>query len=131
MTKSTSALAIPEAAVAAMQGASDAEPLPVLAQMAPVMAIAIDDLNQDGQLDAVLAQNFNGAQRETGRMNAGLSLVLRGNADGNFSPLWPTESGLSLRGDPRHLALLDLDGDGQKDLVFAQNGDRLAIFRGR
>ena len=107
------------------------EPLPVLAQMAPVMAIAIDDLNQDGQLDAVLAQNFNGAQRETGRMNAGLSLVLRGNADGNFSPLWPTESGLSLRGDPRHLALLDLDGDGQKDLVFAQNGDRLAIFRGR
>ena len=110
-------------------GTFEMEALPTLAQMAPVMAIELEDLDEDGLLDAVLAQNFNGAQRETGRMNAGLSLILQGTTGQGFSPLWPTKSGLSLRGDPRHLALVDLDGDGGKDLIFAQNGARLSIFR--
>ena len=105
------------------------EQLPELAQMAPVMAIALDDLDRDGHPDAVLAQNFNGAQRETGRMNAGLSLFLRGGDNGEFTALWPLESGISLRTDSRHLAIVNLKNDEDKALVFAPNSGRPQVFR--
>ncbi len=110
-------------------GRFEMEQLPELAQMAPVMAIALDDLDRDGHPDAVLAQNFNGAQRETGRMNAGLSLFLRGGDNGEFTALWPLESGISLRTDSRHLAIVNLKDDEDKALVFAPNSGRPQVFR--
>ena len=110
-------------------GRFEMEQLPELAQMAPVMAIALEDLDRDGHLDAVLAQNFNAAQRETGRMNAGLSLLLQGGKTGEFTALWPLESGISLRADSRHLAIVNLDGDKDKALVFAPNSGRPQVFR--
>jgi len=97
-------------------GKFSAEPLPVLSQLAPVMAISVADVNQDGRLDLILGQNFNAAQRETGRMNAGLGVVLLGQKDGSLRELWPAESGLQFRDDTRQLLAEDLDGDRGSDL---------------
>ena len=52
------------------------------------------DVNGDGHLDLYLVQNFYGPQRETGRMDGGVSLLLLGDGRGAWQPVWPSESGL-------------------------------------
>lgn len=110
------------------KGTFTAEPLPTLSQLAPVMAIALADVNADGQLDITLGQNFNAAQRETGRMNAGLSVLLLGQKDGTHRELWPQESGLKFRDDTRQLNAHDVNGDQKPDLVFGVNDGSLRIL---
>src|SRR6185369_8744905 len=77
--------------------------LPRLAQVAPAFGVALTDVDGDGKLDLCLAQNFLGPQPETGRMDGGLSLLLRGNGDGSFTPVWPNESSLVVPGDAKGL----------------------------
>ncbi|WOO40940.1 FG-GAP-like repeat-containing protein [Rubellicoccus peritrichatus] len=96
-------------------------PLPRLAQISPSYGVVIEDLDADGFADIVLAQNFFNPQAETGRMDGGLSLFLKGNGDGTFKPLMPYESGIVVPADAKGLALIDLNQDKQLDLVFSAN----------
>jgi hypothetical protein len=107
------------------------EPLPRLAQIAPSFDLAVEDFNADGHADIFLLQNFYGPQRETGRMDGGLSLLLLGDGAGDFEPIWPNGSGIALKADPRHVAAVDLDSDGRRDLVIAANSGPLAVFKGQ
>lgn len=109
-------------------GRFTAEPLPMLSQLAPVMSIALDDFNDDGFLDAALGQNFNHPQRETGRMNAGLSVLLTGSKEGTLNELWPAKSGLTLRSDTRQVISADLNHDGKPDLLIGGNAERLKVL---
>ncbi len=106
------------------------EPLPTLSQLAPVMAIAPGDFDRDGSIDLALGQNFYDAQRETGRMNAGLGVILRNDGAGGFEEIWPAKSGFHHRGNLRQLEAHDLDGDGVLDLITANNGQKAVIHRG-
>jgi hypothetical protein len=109
-------------------GIFSAEPLPVLSQLAPVMDIALGDFDRDGLLDVALAQNFNAAQRETGRMNAGLGVILRGRKEGQLAELWPSDSGFVCRSDSRALVAADLNGDGGTDLLLGANGSAARVY---
>jgi len=104
------------------------EPLPTLAQISPVFGISATHLDADGKLDLILAQNFHHPQRETGRMDGGLSLALLGNGDGSFRPLMPETSGLVVDGDSRSLTVLDLNGNHRPDLMIARNGAAPHIY---
>lgn len=104
------------------------QPLPTLAQISPVFGISATHLDADGKLDLVLAQNFHHPQRETGRMDGGLSLALLGNGDGSFRPLMPETSGLVVDGDSRSLTVLDLNGNHRPDLMIARNGAAPHIY---
>jgi hypothetical protein len=104
------------------------EPLPRLAQIAPVQGLALLDANGDGNLDLVLAQNSYRAHRETGRMDGGAGLLLMGGGDGSFTPVWPDQSGLVMAGDSRGLATADLNGDGWADVVVGINNGELQAF---
>ena len=99
------------------------EPLPALAQIAPSLGVNIADVNGDGHLDILMAQNYYGPQPESGQMDGGVGLLLVGNGRGNFEPVWPDHSGIVVPGDARKVQIVELDGDGRPDLVFAvQNG---------
>ena len=92
-----------------------------LAQMAPSFGVAAGDFDGDGHPDVVMAQNFYHPQRETGRMNGGLGVFLKGDGRGGFDPLWPRASGLVESGDARSVAVTDVNGYGAPDLVMSIN----------
>jgi hypothetical protein len=102
--------------------------LPRVSQVSPIFGIGVLDLNTDGNLDLVLAQNFHDPQPETGRMDGGVSLVLLGDGKGNMSPVWPDKSGLVIAGEARTLALADLNGNGLLDVAIGVKGENILGF---
>lgn len=106
-------------------------PLPALAQISPGFGVALADFDGDGKSDCVIAQNFFNPQPETGRMDNGLSVFLKGRGDGAFDPVMAAGSGLVISGDARSLAIPDLDGDGRPDLVFGVNDGPVRVFLNR
>lgn len=100
--------------------------LPTLAQLSPAFGSVMHDFNGDGHLDVVVGQNFYHPQRETGRMNAGLNVFLKGNGTGDLEALWPSASGLLTRDDTRNLLVLE---DNERTLLLsAPNNSRLRVF---
>ena len=104
------------------------QPLPRPAQMAPAFGVAAADLTGDGHADIVLTHNFFGPQRETGRMNGGLGLLLAGDGRGGFQPVPARGSGIVVPEDARSLALADVNGDQAPDLVFGINSGPVRAF---
>jgi len=104
-------------------------PLPLLAQIAPGFGIASGDFDLDGNCDLYMVQNSFAPQAETGRMDGGLSVLLLGNGDGNFDPVWPNKSGLVVAGDAKALTTTDFDGDGRADFLITRNDDTLLAYR--
>ena len=104
------------------------KPFPSLAQIAPGFGIVAGDFDGDSNADLYLVQNFYSPQAETGRMAGGVSVMLKGRGDGTFEAMAPRESGLYVGGDAKSLTTVDLNGDGQLDLVAGVNDDFLIAF---
>jgi hypothetical protein len=75
------------------KGGFTVTPLPMAAQIAPVKAIAVHDVDGDGNLDLILAGNLYDTEPNTPRADAGNGLWLRGDGRGHFTPVSPRESG--------------------------------------
>ena len=109
------------------------QPLPRLAQASPGFGVALTEINGDAYCDLYLVQNFFGPQVETGRMDGGIGVLLLGQGDGSFVPVPADQSGLVVPGDAKALAVTDINGDSQPDMLVARNDDRqdvrMAIFQ--
>ena len=103
-------------------------PLPRLAQIAPAFGAAFADVDSDGILDLYIVQNFFGPEPETGHMDGGVSLLLKGDGLGEFEPMWPNESGLIVSGDAKDVAADDFDGNGSVDFVVSVNDGNPLLF---
>ncbi|MDQ3675122.1 MAG: VCBS repeat-containing protein, partial [Gemmatimonadota bacterium] len=75
-------------------GTFSSSTLPNLAQIAPIKAIAVQDVDGDGHLDAIVAGNLYDAEPNTPKADAGNGLWLRGDGKGRFIPVSPSQSGL-------------------------------------
>ncbi len=107
------------------------EPLPRLAQIAPLDGIVTGDFDGDGHADIYAVQNSYAPNPSVGRFDGGLSQLLRGDGHGHFTPVPPAESGLVVPHDAKALAVLDLDQDGWPDFLVSRNNDTTLAFRNR
>ena len=100
-----------------------------LSQFSSVNNILIEDFDKDGNLDALLSGNLYQSEVETPRNDAGYGVFLKGNGQGQFSTLYPNESGLLVRGDVKNAGIINSNSGIGKRVVFAKNGDELQFLR--
>jgi hypothetical protein len=103
-----------------------ATPLPMLAQIAPIRAIVLTDVDHDNKLDAIVAGNMNDVEPNTPPADAGNGLWLRGDGAGHFTPVTPRASGLLASGHVTGLALVKTSTG--VSLLVANAGDSLRAF---
>ena len=104
-------------------------PLPRLAQISPVFGLAFAYADGDAYPELYLVQNFFGPQRETGRMNGGVSVLLKNQAGQRFAAIWPDKSGLVVPGDATSLTVSDFNEDGLADFHVGLNDDAPVAFQ--
>ena len=104
------------------------QPLPRLAQIAPINSIVARDLDGDGMLDLFCVGNNFGPEPSTGRFDGGLGLFLKGDGHGDFAPLSPAQSGISVVGEARAAAAINLPGSRRPALVVSRPEGPLLLF---
>src|SRR6266496_2420098 len=101
--------------------------LPTQAQFAPVNTILPYDINDDGNMDLMIAGNEYETDAMTGRYDASYGLVLEGDGKGNFHLVNIVKSGFILDGDVKDMKLINVMNKG-KVVVAAVNNDKVKCF---
>ena len=102
-------------------------PLPNAAQVSVINGMIVDDFDGDGNLDVLVNGNDYGTEVGTGRYDALNGLLLKGDGQGNFTPLPISQSGIYIPGNGK--ALVKLSGSKGKYLVAAsQNRGPLKLY---
>ncbi|MFD2201804.1 FG-GAP-like repeat-containing protein [Shivajiella indica] len=100
--------------------------LPLLAQIAPVNGLLVNDVNDDGNLDILMTGNDYGNEVFSGRYDAFTGLVLLGDGKGNFEPIRSLESGFVVPGDAKSMALV-MGSNGKPRFISTQNRGKLLV----
>ena len=101
---------------------------PIEAQLSPVFATVVYDLNKDGLPDIFLAGNFYGLKPQTGRFDASYGTLLLGDPQHRFHYVAPKQSGLFVKGEVRDAVMLNPAGKNPL-LLVARNNDNLLLFQ--
>jgi len=102
--------------------------LPVDAQLYPVFAICVDDVDLDGNKDLLLVGNLDAVQPDLGRYDAGYGSVLLGDGNGNFEASEPQTSGLVVKGEGRDIKAV-LTSSGKKLFIVSRNNSSIKVFK--
>ncbi|UXX81048.1 VCBS repeat-containing protein [Reichenbachiella carrageenanivorans] len=92
--------------------------LPKEAQMMPINDYIIQDFNNDGNLDVVLAGNLFASEVETPRADAGRGLLMYGDGQGSFQPQPYHRSGINWANDVKKLAMANTE---KGKIIFVAN----------
>ncbi len=107
------------------------EPLPRIVQIAPVQSLVAGDFDGDGHADIYAVQNSFAPIAAIGRLDGGLSQLLRGDGHGHFAPVPVAESGLLVPGDAKALAVFDPDQNGGPGFLITRNNNTTLAFRNK
>jgi len=106
-------------------------PLTRIAQISPAQGMAAGDFEGSGPAGVYAVQNSFAPVPAVGRLDGGLSQLLRGDGRGDLAAVPPAESGLVVPENAKALAVADLDQDGWPGfLVTRNNGTSLAFHHG-
>lgn len=98
-----------------------------LSQLSSVNSIIVDDFDNDGNLDAIIAGNLYASEVETPRNDAGEGLYLKGDGKGNFEEIPYKESGFFAKNDTKHLKILRTNSE--KIILVGENNSNIKVFR--
>ncbi|MEZ4775120.1 MAG: VCBS repeat-containing protein [Bacteroidia bacterium] len=102
-------------------------PLPIQAQVSPVYAITLEDVNADQYPDIILAGNLSGTRVKLGAYDGNHGVILAGNGNGTFSTINPMHAGLKIKGDVRDMVFV---GDQKgKMLIVVRNNQEPEFYR--
>ncbi len=100
--------------------------LPLQVQFSAIQSILVGDYDGDGSLDVLIAGNFYNPDFMTGRYDASIGVLLKGNGKGGFSPVPASQSGIHIRGDARSLQKIQI---AKKTAVIAGvNNGKLQVY---
>ncbi len=102
-----------------VHGKFEIHELPIEAQFSCINQILIDDFDNDGNLDAVIAGNLHWSEIETPRNDAGMGLFLKGNGKSDFMAVKAAKSGLFIPGDVKDLKSIKVNN--KKIILTAKN----------
>ena len=103
-------------------------PLPSLAQVSPINSIVVKDINDDHNLDLIIAGNNYNTEVETPRYDAGTGLLLLGDGSGQFNPITSLESGFFVQENVRDMALIK--GQTNNYLIgVAVNNEKMKFYK--
>ncbi len=102
-------------------------PLPNEAQISSINDLIIDDYDNDGHKDILLAGNLYSTEVETPRNDAGVGLVLLGDGTNNFTPLAPRSSGFMVPYDVKKLARIHVGNESY--IISGINNAPVMTFR--
>jgi hypothetical protein len=102
--------------------------LPAEAQLAPVYAIAMEDVNNDGFKDLIVGGNLDAVQPDFGRYDASIGLILLGDGKGNWKALDTQESGFLVKGETRHIRVVS-NFKKEKIVLVSRNNQSMVGFK--
>lgn len=102
--------------------------LPVEVQFSPVHAIAVNDVDHDGDKDIVLGGNESMVRVRIGKSDANKGILLLNDGKGNFSYVHQDKSGLNLQGDVQRLLFISTK-DQTKQLVAGETGSTVKSYK--
>ena len=105
------------------------EQMPMKAQVAPMNDVIIEDLNNDGRPDLLLAGNMYQTEVETPRYDAGTGLILLSSPDRQLVPLPISQTGFYAPGDVKDLATIALGEQGELGVLVTNNSGAVQLFR--
>ena len=94
------------------------------AQISNQNSILIQDVDEDGRKDLIMAGNFYPVEVETIRTDAGFGNWLKGDGKGHFHAIPAYESGLYVDGDVRDMKLIHIQG--RQIILVARNDDYMS-----
>lgn len=101
-------------------------PLPLEAQLSPIYAFYVSDVNEDGAVDILAGGNQHRMKPEIGINAASVGLVMLGDGKGTFRALTHQESGLFVEGEIRKI--IGLRSGGYQQILFARNNEKPQIL---
>jgi hypothetical protein len=108
-------------------GTYETRPLPTEAQFSPVRDLLVDDFNEDGFPDLLLAGNNYSTRPSLGRQDASYGWFMVGNGAPEFKTVNPARSGFLMSGDARKLHLLEIEEKAY--LLLMPNNGEIQLFK--
>lgn len=100
--------------------------LPVEAQISSVNELLVDDYDNDGFLDLLIAGNLYVSEVETPRNDASHGLFLKGNGKGQFEAKQASKSGFFVPGDVKSMAEIRVNDNSY--FIIGKNNDYLQFI---
>jgi enediyne biosynthesis protein E4 len=104
-------------------GIFNISPLPIEAQFAPLCAMALMDIDNDGVRELITGGNIEKGRARSGRMTGSPGYVFKFSNDKGFSPLSPQYSGIHVDGDVKHISV-----EGNR-LLFVRNNMEVKTYQ--
>lgn len=102
--------------------------LPITAQFSHVQSVLPIDFDYDGNLDLIISGNDFGNEISTGRLDASIGTLLKGNGKGGFVEIPAVKSGLILDGNSRDLKILKMPNKAIH-LINSQNKGKISVYK--